>query len=126
MTIDDFSLPLFNASEYPMEGSIEDSLPVDACAAEPAPVEYTIVPASSSCHVNKPTESWFLLWCKEQKQQMHPVEMFYPQPATILPCQSSASGECLHTRTRTPPSSSSTCNCQQSSSEEKDQQFHTH
>ena len=32
------------------------------------------------------------LKCKEQKQQRHPVEMFCPQPTTVLPCHSPANG----------------------------------
>ena len=55
--IDDVTLPSFNVPEYSMENSIDESLPTGAIAADPPPVEYKVIPASSERGHDKLTDS---------------------------------------------------------------------
>ena len=57
MEIDHATLMSFEWPDYTQETAIDDSLPLRAAAAEPAPVEYITIFESTECNCNKLCDS---------------------------------------------------------------------
>ena len=57
MEIDHATLMSFELPEYTQEASIDESLPLRATAAEPAPVEYITISESTECNCSKQCDS---------------------------------------------------------------------